>query len=169
MSAAIALFVGLLGVIGFVAHIAAAAVVGRAAAMNFGVYPDLQRNSVLAMPAVDVVAFLVFAVLSGSIFVLIRSLRMPPVKPQSLSLKTEPLKAAHQVHRSIDECEASLVANGNPNHLVSLTDIKAPYWRNRIMLRFFLWLIGEIGHTVFVYGRLANADGIQVCTLAYCR
>ena len=32
---------------------------------------------------------------------------------------------------------------------------------NRLMLRFFLWLVTYIGHTIFVNGRLANADGIR--------
>lgn len=67
---------------------------------------------------------------------------------------------AHQVHPSIQECEARLSAR--TSHMISLTEIKRPdrVW-NRWALRFWLWFFSWLGEYVFTEGVLGSAHGIK--------
>jgi hypothetical protein len=66
---------------------------------------------------------------------------------------------AQQVHPSIEACEAELV--GNTAHMISLTDLRTPYWWNRMMAKISLRVVTFLGYTHFTGGRLAGAPGIQ--------
>ncbi len=70
-----------------------------------------------------------------------------------------PIEGAMQTHRAIEACEAALV--GRQNHMMSLTEIRRPYWLYGSALTLSLWLIGWIGHVIYVNGRLGNAQGIH--------
>jgi len=172
-------FMGLLAVFGaavaqivllaLITHWVLGALVDHGASMQFGVYPELNRGALFGLSAIDVIALTVLMTLSVAGYLLITRGRVPPFVKQKLAGYMDQLKhydddklpAAHQVHPTIDECEASLAKDRRPAHLISLTDIRRPYLINRLMLRFFLWLVTYIGHTIFVNGRLANADGIR--------
>ncbi|SFM33570.1 hypothetical protein [Variovorax sp. OV329] len=66
---------------------------------------------------------------------------------------------AHQVHPSIQECEAALAAK--TSHMISLTEIRRPYWLFRWVLRFWLWFFSVLGDLVFTEGVLGRAHGIK--------
>jgi hypothetical protein len=66
---------------------------------------------------------------------------------------------AQQVHESIEACEADLV--GCTAHMLSLTDLRAPYWWNFAMAKISLRLVTFLGYTHFTEGRLGGAPGIQ--------
>ncbi len=66
---------------------------------------------------------------------------------------------AHQVHPSIQECEARLSAR--TSHMISLTEIRRPYFIHRIWLRFWLWFFSVLGEYVFTEGVLGSAHGIK--------
>lgn len=66
---------------------------------------------------------------------------------------------AHQVHASVLACEAAL--RGRPNHIISLTDVRAPRRWQALWLRFFLAAISWVGVLVFVHGLLGKASGIK--------
>lgn len=66
---------------------------------------------------------------------------------------------AHQVHPSIQECEAALTAK--TSHMISLTEIRRPYWLFRPVLRFWLWFFSVLGDLVFTEGVLGRAHGIK--------
>lgn len=150
-------------------HCVLGALVARGASMQFGVYPDLYQRTVLGLAAIDVIALTVLILFSVTAYVLLTRVRLPPFATPGLAnwmdqlpdYDDTELPAAHQVHTTIDECEGRLAIERKPAHLLSLTDIRRPYWINRWMLRFYLWLVTYIGHTIFVNGRLANADGIR--------
>jgi hypothetical protein len=65
----------------------------------------------------------------------------------------------HQVHPSIDACEASLI--GHQSHMISLSEIRTQKWRRRARLRLCLWLINQLAEVYFTNGRLGSADGIK--------
>ncbi len=65
----------------------------------------------------------------------------------------------HQVHPSIDECEAALI--GRQSHMISLTEIRRPVWLHRAGLKLSLWLVNQLADVYFTQGRLGNADGIK--------
>lgn len=66
---------------------------------------------------------------------------------------------AHQIHESIEKCEASLV--NSTSHMISLTDLRRPYawsaWWTKLVIRATTLL----GHVFFTEGRLGNIPGIQ--------
>lgn len=66
---------------------------------------------------------------------------------------------AHQVHPSIQECEARLTER--TSHMISLTEIRRPYFLYRNVLRFWLWFFSVLGHYVFTEGVLGRAHGIK--------
>ncbi len=67
---------------------------------------------------------------------------------------------AHQVHPSVEACEARLL--GRPSHMLSLTEVRWPYWWNALWLRLFLLAITWLGHVFFTEGRLGSASGIRM-------
>ena len=66
---------------------------------------------------------------------------------------------AHQVHPSVQECEARLAAR--TSHMISLTEIRRPYFLYRNVLRFWLWFFSWLGDLVFTEGVLGSAHGIK--------
>ena len=66
---------------------------------------------------------------------------------------------AQQVHDSIDACEAEQVAG--TAHMISLTEIRAPYQWNAFWLTLVLRLIALLGRMFATQGRLGNAPGIK--------
>jgi hypothetical protein len=66
---------------------------------------------------------------------------------------------AQQVHESIEACEASLV--GHTAHMLSLTDLRAPYWLSFAMTKIALRVVTYLGYTHFTESRLSGAPGIQ--------
>ncbi|MBS0340511.1 MAG: hypothetical protein JSS56_08275 [Proteobacteria bacterium] len=66
---------------------------------------------------------------------------------------------AHQVHPSIQACEARLT--DRTSHMISLTEIRRPYFLYRNVLRFWLWFFSVLGHYVFTEGVLGRAHGIK--------
>ena len=66
---------------------------------------------------------------------------------------------AHQVHASVLACEAAL--RGRPNHIISLTDVRAPQRWQAFWLRLFLAVISWVGAVFFVHGLLGKAAGIK--------
>ncbi len=154
---------------GLAVHWVLDALVAHGATMQYGVYPELSQRALLGLPALDTIVLILLIALSSGAYQLITRGRVPPFANQKLAGKMdvleryddEELKAAHQVHPTIDACEGELAKDRKPAHLLSLTDIRRPYFINRLALRFFLWLVTYIGHTIFVNGRLANADGIR--------
>jgi hypothetical protein len=72
---------------------------------------------------------------------------------------TPPLQSPHQVHASVRACEAALV--DRTSHMISLTEIRRPYFWHRTWLRFWLGLVTLLGHVVFTDGRLGKAEGIK--------
>ena len=66
---------------------------------------------------------------------------------------------AHQVHPSIQECEARLT--DRTSHMISLTEIRRPYFVYRNVLRLWLWFFSVLGHYVFTEGVLGRARGIK--------
>ena len=153
----------------WIAHHLLGVLVAHGAAMQFGVYPELHQRTWLGLAAIDAIALIVLILFSTAAYQLVTRVRMPPFAKQERAgrmdqlqdYKDDELPAAHQVHPTIDECEARLAKGRKPAHLLSLTDIRRPYFVHRSMLRFYLWLVTYIGHTIFVKGRLANADGIR--------
>jgi hypothetical protein len=65
----------------------------------------------------------------------------------------------HQVHSSVDECEAALV--GRQSHMISLSEIRAPVWWHGTRLRICLALISQLAEVHYTAGRLGTADGIK--------
>lgn len=150
-------------------HCLLGALVAYGASMQFGIYPELHQRTVLGMPAIDAIVLMVLILFSVAAYWLITRVRVPPFVKQERAVRKDQLDdyddrellAAHQVHPTIDECEASLARERKPAHMLSVTDIRRPYWFHGSMLRFYLWLVTYLGHTIFVNGRLANADGIR--------
>jgi hypothetical protein len=70
-----------------------------------------------------------------------------------------PRLPAHQVHPSIQACEARLSAR--TSHMISLTEIRRPYFIHRAWLRFWLWFFSVLGEYVFTEGILGRAHGIK--------
>jgi len=66
---------------------------------------------------------------------------------------------AHQVHPSLQACEAALAAR--TSHMISLTEIRSPYGWNRFRLRLTFRLIQALGDTAFTEGILGKARGIK--------
>jgi hypothetical protein len=132
-----------------------------------GLLAVTHRHFALGLPAIDAIAILVLALFSILVFMLSQAVRLPPFNEhedaQELDRVTakEELRAGHQVHASVDACEAALAAAGRPNHMFSLTEIRRPYWLNSLMLRFFLRLVTTLGHILFTEGKLARAEGIR--------
>lgn len=153
----------------WITHCLLGALVAHGASMQFGVYPDLHQRTALGLAAIDAIALMVLILFSTAAYLSVTRVRLPPFAKQERAgrmdalrdYKDNKLTAAHQVHATIDECEARLAMGRKTAHLLSLTDIRRPYLLHRSMLRFYLWLVTYIGHTIFVKGRLANADGIR--------
>lgn len=66
---------------------------------------------------------------------------------------------AHQVHSSIETCEAKLAQR--TSHMISLTEIKRPYFYHRFWLCFWLRVVDVLGVYFFTEGVLGNARGIK--------
>ncbi|CAN7773334.1 hypothetical protein LJR175_007635 [Variovorax sp. LjRoot175] len=66
---------------------------------------------------------------------------------------------AHQVHPSVQACEASLARR--TSHMISLTEIRSPYAWHRFWLRFWLSFINVLGEYFFTEGILGSAQGIK--------
>jgi hypothetical protein len=75
-------------------------------------------------------------------------------------ISTSDLKRSQQIPEAVDRCEAELALTGNINHMVSLTDVRRPYFIMRPMLRFWLWIIGIIGHVWCTNSKLGKTPGI---------
>ena len=70
-----------------------------------------------------------------------------------------PQLPAHQVHPSLQACEAALARR--TSHMISLTELKRPYRWSRFKLCVAFRLIQALGDTVFTEGVLGNARGIK--------
>lgn len=68
---------------------------------------------------------------------------------------------AHQVHPSVQICEAALAQGQRTSHMISLTELRRPYAYHRFWLRFWLWFIQLFADYVFTEGVLGNARGIK--------
>ena len=66
---------------------------------------------------------------------------------------------AHQIHASVLACESALV--DRPNHMISLTEVRAPRHWHAGWLRLWLRVITWAGRWVFVHGVLGDASGIK--------
>ena len=66
---------------------------------------------------------------------------------------------AHQVHPMVSRCEAELI--DRPNHIVSLTEVRAPFAWHAGWLRLWLGVITWVGRWCFVHGVLGKATGIK--------
>jgi len=90
-------------------------------------------------------------------------------RPVSQSLKrwdrarharvTREVPRAHQVHPMVSRCEAELI--DRPNHIVSLTEVRAPFAWHAGWLRLWLGVITWFGRWCFVHGVLGKATGIK--------
>jgi hypothetical protein len=65
----------------------------------------------------------------------------------------------HQVHASIDACEAALT--GRQSHMISLTEVRPRTWWHGAWLRLSLWVVNQLADVCFADGRLGAADGIK--------
>jgi len=72
---------------------------------------------------------------------------------------TREVPRAHQVHPMVSRCEAELI--DRPNHIVSLTEIRAPFVWHAVWLRLWLGVITWFGRWCFVNGVLGKATGIK--------
>lgn len=68
------------------------------------------------------------------------------------------LEGAQQVQAAIELAEANLV--GRLNHMISLTEVRRPIWLFSRVQRFWLGVVGVIGHVFNTEGRLGDAPGI---------
>jgi hypothetical protein len=157
-----ALLVALIGAL----HFALSLVVGWGAAAGSWLFQDFDGRSILGLEAIDFYALLPIVVFTLLAYVIARTIRLPPFQEHRRANRldrTTPqdLPAAHQIHASIERCEADIVASGRVGHMFSLTDIRRPYWMNRLLLRSFLRLVNYLGHTVFTEGTLGHAQGIR--------
>jgi hypothetical protein len=66
---------------------------------------------------------------------------------------------AQQVHPSIEKAEADLVAH--TAHMVSLCEVRTPYWWNGFMMKASLRFVTFFGYAHFTEGSLGGARGIQ--------
>ena len=66
---------------------------------------------------------------------------------------------AHQVHASVLACESALI--DRPNHMISLTEVRAPRYWHAGWLRLWLRLITWVGRWRFAHGVLGDASGIK--------
>lgn len=66
---------------------------------------------------------------------------------------------AQQVHESIETCEGGLA--GNTAHMISLTDLRAPYWLSAMMTKIALRVVTYVGYTRFTESSLSGAPGIE--------
>lgn len=134
-----------------------------------GLFAQIRQHSFAGVAAIDVIAVAVALVFTAIAFALTRIVKLPPFAEQrGAKLLDRPrpypphkLAAGHQVHLSLERCEVELVAGRRINHMFSITEIRAPVWWNRLCLRVFLWLVTYVGHTIFVNGKLGNAEGIR--------
>lgn len=65
----------------------------------------------------------------------------------------------HQTAPSITACEADWV--DRISVMVSLTEIRKPYWVNAVAARFFLWMISSLGWHFYSEGRLGSVRAIH--------
>lgn len=72
---------------------------------------------------------------------------------------TREVPRAHQVHPMVSRCEAELI--DRPNHIVSLTEVRAPFVWHAGWLRLWLGVITWFGRWCFVNGVLGKATGIK--------
>lgn len=138
------------------------------ASIGYGLFPVLHQQTVLGLPAIDAIALTVFAAFSAIAVGLSFVIKLPPFTTHRVANRMdrtttpkEPLFAGHQVHESIEACESELARGGRISHMFSLTEIRDPVERNRWLLRFFLFLVSYLGHTVFVNGKLGTAEGVR--------
>lgn len=66
---------------------------------------------------------------------------------------------AQQVHPTVERCEAELV--GGTAHMISLTDMRRPYWWSAWWTRVVLRTVTFFGRILFTEGRLGDAQGIH--------
>jgi hypothetical protein len=67
--------------------------------------------------------------------------------------------AAQQVHPAIEASEAKLV--GGTAHMVSLTELRTPYWWSNCLTQSVLRFVTFFGYVHFTEGSLSGAAGIQ--------
>ncbi|MGS5086292.1 hypothetical protein ACVC7V_07255 [Hydrogenophaga sp. A37] len=72
---------------------------------------------------------------------------------------TREVPRAHQVHPMVHRGEADLI--GRPNHMISLTELRAPVVWHAAWLRCWLKLITWVGRWLFANGTLGKAKGIR--------
>jgi len=138
------------------------------AQQGLGLYPTLANEILPGVPLISLLVLLDFAGL------LLLSWFLPKILGFSLfrqgtfakhldrlSPDLVALDRGHQVHPSVVACESELARGRRISHMFSLTDVRSPVWLNALFLRYFLRLINFLAHSVFVHGRLANAEGIH--------
>lgn len=76
-----------------------------------------------------------------------------------LNRPEDDLRGLQQTHAMIEACEADL-ASGT-NHIISLTEIRAPHAWNAFWARLSLRLVTWLGYVFFTGGRLGSASGIH--------
>lgn len=132
-----------------------AALHGSALAWRPDISLKLQRLGWILMSCIPVALLLIVA---PTIVLRLQSLgrrmfqsgKLPDYRPSG------PL---HQVHESIDRCEARLI--GRQSHMISLTEMRRPTAWHGNWLRLKLWLVNQLADVYFVDGRLGMADGIK--------
>jgi len=119
----------------------------------------------LIIDRVAVVVVLVAAFLAGLLYLLAQILRkalsdiLTPLNAPRPPRPGAPYNRLHQTAPSIDACEAKLV--GRTAFMVSVTEIRRPYWFHANAARFFLWLISSLGWHYYSEGRLGSVGSIQ--------
>jgi hypothetical protein len=126
------------------------------------VFKRVIRQLMPAIPGWEqlAVAALAVFVLTGIVTVFSRFDRLfPKVNAWFYRPYEDDVERAQQVHRAIEQCEAQLVRG--TAHMISLTDIRAPYWWSVGWTRLSLRLVTFLGHVLFTEGRLGDAPGIH--------
>ncbi len=163
---------GLRRVFAFLGGLAVMLVAGVAAAWSlqsvdlpwYGQWPVLVLATFAVMVLAALVALLLSPLALAATTALIRAWR-----PVSQGLKrwdrarharaTREVPRAHQVHPMVSRCEVELV--DRPNHIVSLTEVRAPFAWHAGWLRLWLGFITWVGRWWFVQGLLGRAQGIK--------
>lgn len=126
------------------------------------VFKRVIRQWMPAIPGWELIAIVVVAVVVLASIVMVFS-RFDRLFPKANAWFYRPyeddVERAQQVHPAIEQCEADLVRG--TAHMISLTDIRAPYWWSVWWTRLFLRLVTFLGHVLFTEGRLGDAPGIH--------
>lgn len=99
------------------------------------------------------------ALLYGFVLLVAAAGAIPPLARWLDRAGSHEVARAHQVHRTIEACEARLI--GSVSHMISVTEIRRPYWFHGTALRFWLAVITLAGRIFATDGRLGKAEGIH--------